>query len=131
MNKIILILLVAATLIFVGCEKNTSNPNPVSPSYDMEGKWMYENNSLNTMYIFQDGVRYTYYCSGNNCDSLYQTFQVGDGNNIPGTNNYTYANDTLTIDLNFGNELVTPITFENNGNKANFIAQGYSLYKIN
>ena len=92
MNKIISTLLIVTTFIFVGCEKSPSNS--LNTTNNMEGKWIHENNSLNTMYIFQDGVRYTYYCSGNNCDSLYQTYQAGDGNNLPETNNYTYQNDT-------------------------------------
>jgi len=33
--------------------------------------------------------------------------------------------------LNFGNELVTPITFECDGGKANFSAPGYSLIRLN
>ena len=37
-------------------------------------------------------------------------------------------NDTLTVDLHFGNELVTPLTFECDGDKVNFITPGYSLY---
>jgi hypothetical protein len=129
MNKIISTLLIVTTFIFVGCEKSPSNS--LNTTNNMEGKWIHENNSLNTMYIFQDGVRYTYYCSGRNCDSLYQTYQAGDGNNLPETNNYTYQNDTLTINLNFGNVLVTPIVFENNGNKATFTTPGYSLFKLN
>ena len=29
--------------------------------------------------------------------------------------NYTVENDILTVDLHFGNELITPITFECDG----------------
>ena len=40
----------------------------------------------------------------------------------------TLENDTLTVDLHFGNELVTLLTFECDGDKVNFITPGYSLY---
>ena len=84
-----------------------------------------------TMYIYENGIRYTYYCIGSDCDSLYNTFQAGDTNSIPSQLNYTFINDTLRVDLNFGNELVTPITFECDGGKANFTTPGYSLVRLN
>lgn len=117
-------LIILLTLLFTGCKKPVTN-------YTMEGKWTYPGNSLNTMYIYENGIRYTYYCVSANCDSLYNTFQAGDSNALPGTNNYTFVNDTLVVDLNFGNELVTPITFECDGGKANFSAPGYSLIRLN
>ena len=126
MKKLILTSLLATVII--SCQKETTN-NPTLPSYDMEGKWTFPENSLNTMYIYENGIRYKYYCTTGNCDSLYSTFQAGDTNALPGTNNYTFANDTLIVNLN-GNELVTPITFECDGGKANFITPGYSLVKL-
>ena len=39
----------------------------------------------------------------------------------------TLENDTLTVDLHFGNELVTPLTFECD-DKVNFITLGNILY---
>jgi hypothetical protein len=120
------LILIAVAMIgtLSSCDKNT-------PEYTMEGKWVYPNNSLNTMYIYENGIRYTYYCVGPDCDSLYNTFQAGDTNAIPSQLNYTFVNDTLRVDLNFGNELVTPITFECDGGKANFITPGYSLIRLN
>ena len=59
---------------------------------------------------------------------LHNTYESGDSNAIPGTNHYTLENDTLIVDLHFGNELVTPLTFECDGDKVNFITPGYSLY---
>ena len=118
-------------LLFISCEECENITEPYLPvEYSIEGKWTYEANNLNTMYIYEDGIRYTFYCVGSNCDSLYNTFEAGDTNAIPGTNEYTFLNDTLTVDLNFGNELVTPITFECDGDKVNFITPGYSLYKL-
>ena len=59
---------------------------------------------------------------------LHNSYESGDSNAIPGTNPYTIENDTLTVDLHFGNELVTPLTFKCDGDKVNFIIPGYSLY---
>jgi hypothetical protein len=112
MKKLFIILLLAPLLF--SCSKNL--PAPYNPDYTIEGKWMYEGNSLNTMYIFENGIRYTYYCVGSNCDSLYNTYEAGDSNAIPGTNLYTFENDTLTIDLNFGNFFKQSVAFECNGN---------------
>jgi hypothetical protein len=36
----------------------------------------------------------------------------------------------LTVDLNFGNELVTPIVFECNSGEAYFETPGYSLVRL-
>ena len=123
MRKLLAVVIVLAAM-FTGCKK-------ITPNYTMEGKWTYPGNSLNTMYIYENGIRYTYYCTSGNCDSLYDTFQAGDTNALPGTNNYTFVNDTLTVDLNFGNELVTPITFECDGGEAYFETSGYSLFRLN
>ena len=129
MKKIFLILTLSTA--FMSCEKSKNLPAPYVPvEYNIEGKWTYEANNLNTLYIFEDGTRYTYYCVGSDCDSLYNTFEADDSNALPGTNPYTFENDTLTVDLHFGNELVTPLTFECDGNKVNFITPGYSLYSL-
>ena len=123
--------IIVLTTVFMACQKEENLPAPYDPvEHNIEGKWTYEGNSLNTMYIFEDDTRYTFYCIGSDCDSLYNTFEAGDSNAIPGTNFYTFENDTLTIDLNFGNELVTPLTFECDGDKVNFITSGYSLYRL-
>jgi len=126
MKKVLLLLLAVAT--FMSCEKETIEPN-----YSVEGKWIFENNSLNTMYIFEDGIRYTYYCDNTeDCDSLYNSYEAADGNHIPGTNNYTFENDTLTVDLNFGNELVAPLAFECDGDKVYLNGPNpYYLYRLN
>jgi hypothetical protein len=101
------------------------------PNYSIEGKWTFGNNNLNTMYIYEDGVRYTYYCVEEDCESLYNSYEANDGNHIPEINYYTFENDILTIDLNSGNELVTPVTFECDGGEAYFEMPGYSLFRLN
>ena len=45
--------------------------------------------------------------------------------------NYTYENDVLTVDLNFGNELVSPVAFECDGGEAYFETPEYSLFRLN
>ena len=120
-----LLLLVLSIIMFTNCDPANLEPTP-----DMEGKWIFENNSLNTMYLYEAGIRYTYYCTGDDCESQYESFEAADGNHIPGTNNYTFENEVLTVDLNFGNELVTPITFQCDGGKAYFETPQYNLIRL-
>ena len=101
------------------------------PNYTIEGKWTFGNNNLNTMYIYEDGVRYTYYCVEDDCNSIYNAYEANDGNHLPEINYYTFENNILTVNLNFGNELVTPVTFECDGGEAYFEMPGYSLFRLN
>ena len=64
----------------------------------LEGKWILEDYQ-NTMYIFQDGFRYTVYCIDPVCD--WENLGIDDA--IPNPNPYTFVDDVLTIDLFFGN----------------------------
>jgi len=109
----------------------SSCEDTVEPNYTIEGKWTFGNNNLNTMYIYEDGARYTYYCLEDDCNSLYNGYEANDGNHIPEINYYTFENDILTIDLNFGNILVTPVTFECDGGEAYIEMPGYSLFRLN
>ena len=125
------LLILSTLLIFAfGCDEE-SDDIPL-PAYTIEGKWVIDGGvpEGNTMYLFEDGVRYTYYCVEGDCQSLYDSFQAGDGNHIPGTNPYTFEDDVLTVDLHFGNELITPIRFECNGGEAYFEIPGYSLFRL-
>ncbi len=125
-----LVLLAILTLIIMGCEKNDINETAIV--YDIEGKWLFASNLSNTMYIFEDGIRYTYYCVEGDCLSQYEAFEAADGNHIPVTNDYTFKDGTLTVDLNFGNELVAPITFECDGGKAYVaLSNPFYLYRLN
>ena len=95
----------------------TDFENDDTPS--IEGRWIIpvvESDPGNTMYEFLDGLRYTYYCSDENgCDSTYwNSLDTNDA--IPNPNPYTFSNDTLTIDLFFGNTWQHPISFECDGN---------------
>jgi hypothetical protein len=133
MKKILI--LSALILSFVSCQEDDSAE---TTEYDIEGKWLFPSDTFgisdqgisNTMYIFENGIRYTYYCIGDDCASQYESFEAGDSNALPGTNEYTFENNVLTVDLNFGNELVTPIVFECNGGEAYFETPGYSLVRL-
>jgi hypothetical protein len=128
MKKVLLFSLFA--LLLMGCDEDSENLP--APNYSIEGKWTFGDNSLNTMHLFEDGVRYTYYCVADDCNALYNSYEAADGNHIPGTNNYMVENDTLTVDLNFGNELVAPISFECDGGKVYLDGPNpYYLYRLN
>ena len=125
MNKI---LLLSALLVFACSSEEDAQILP--ENYTIGGKWLYEV-GLNTMYIFESGIRYTYYCVEGDCQAQYESFEAGDGNHIPGTNNYTFEDGILTIDLNFGNELVAPLTFDCDGDRVLVQSQNpYYLYRL-
>ena len=91
----------------------------------IEGRWLWNYGgfaySASTMYEFLDGFRYTYYCndSNNDCDFTYwNSLDTSDA--IPNPNPYTFINNTLTINLFFGNTWETLVTFECNGDIASF-----------
>jgi len=85
---------------------------------EIEGRWFldYEFNlTQNTMYELLDGIRYTYYCDDNQCDSTYwNSLDISDA--IPNPDSYTFINDTLTIDEHPG----ILVNFECNGDVALF-----------
>ena len=126
------LLLLSALLIFACSSDDNSEDNPL-PAYTIEGKWLIEGTvpAGNTMYLYEDGVRYTYYCVEGDCNALYNSYEANDGNHIPTTNPYTFENNVLTVDLHFGNELVTPIAFECDGGEASFETPEYSLFRLN
>jgi hypothetical protein len=99
-------------------------------SYSIEGKWKPEGFS-NTLYILAGGLQYTYYCMNQNCDSLFNTYEAADGNHLPNPNDYTFINNTLVIDLNFGNFLNSPIQFDCDGNIAQFQSNGSQWIRLN
>ena len=126
--------LLSALLIFAcSSDDSSEDTNLPAPNYSIEGKWLIEGTVPvgNTMYLFKDGIRYTYYCVEGDCQAQYESFEAGDGNHIPGTNNYTFEDNILTVDLNFGNELLTPVTFECDGGEAYFETPEYSLFRLN
>ena len=131
MRKILLLLLSA--LFIFACNSDDSSEDSPLPTYTIEGKWLIEGSvpAGNTMYLYEDGVRYTYYCVEGDCNALYNSYEANDGNHIPTTNPYTFENNVLTVDLHFGNELVTPVAFECDGGEAHFETPEYSLFRLN
>ncbi len=133
--KKLLFLLLFIPLVF-SCDTEEVNDPLI---YSIEGKWLWSPTSSssdsNTMYLFKDGIRYTYYCTSeisNDCQSLFESFQANDGNHLPTTNPYTFEDNILTVDLHFGNELVANITFECDGGKIFVESQNpHHLYRLN
>ena len=132
-----ILLLILSVAILISCSYDRNDP---APYYSIEGKWLFfplssGSDSNNTMYLFEDGIRYTYYCPSENsddCQSLFESYQANDGNHLPGTNPYTFENDTLRVDLHFGNELVAPLLFECDGGKVYLDGPNpHHLYRLN
>ena len=112
-------LLLLSVLFIFACSGDNDDNIPL-PAYTIEGKWIWSPSEsradANTMYEFVDGIRYTYYCI--TCpgdDAYWNSLDTTDA--LPSTNPYTFENDTLKVDLHFGNELVTLVTFDCDGGK--------------
>ena len=125
------LLLLSALFIFACSSEEDAQILP--ENYTIEGKWLIEGTvpAGNTMYLYEEGVRYTYYCVEGDCNALYSSYEANDGNHIPTTNPYTFENNVLTVDLHFGSELVTPVAFECDGGEAYFETPEYSLFRLN
>ena len=128
MKKLILL---TAILIFACSSDDSSEDSPL-PTYTIEGKWLIEGTvpAGNTMYLYEEGVRYTYYCVEGDCNALYNSYEANDGNHLPTTNPYTFEDNILTVDLHFGNELITPVTFECDGGIM-LNENSYKLWRLN
>ena len=125
MNKVLL--LVVLTLSFISCDSDDKNETVVPTVFDIEGKWLWSPSTdvsdANTMYEYNEGTRYTYYCVAAECDSTYwESLDTSDS--IPGTETYTFENNTLTID---GKD--TAITFECDGGILVF-SNGVKLWRL-
>ena len=125
-----LFILLFLVFFILACKKDS--PKQAQPNSTIEGRWLsvpINGASANTMYEFKDGIRYTYYCGQPSCDLAYwNSLKISDA--IPGPHSYTYVDGVLTIDLNFGNKISTPITFDCKGGKVNFVTPGSSLLKL-
>ena len=125
------LLLLSALFIFACSSDDSSEDSPL-PTYTIEGKWLIEGTvpAGNTMYLYEEGVRYTYYCVEGDCNALYNSYEANDGNHLPRTNPYTFEDNILTVDLHFGNELITPVTFECDGGKLFMDGQFSHLWRL-
>ena len=128
MKKLILLLLFIP-LVF-SCDKEGVNDPLI---YSIEGKWVWspsENRAdANTMYEFVDGVRYTYYCITCPADDAYWN-SLDTTDTLPDTDAYTFEDNVLTVDLDFGNELVALVTFECGGGKLLMDGQFSHLWRL-
>ena len=79
----------------------------------IEGRWI-PGLFSNTMYIFEDGLRYTIY----NTDSNFEDLDIEDA--IPNPNPYYVEEGTIFIDLFFGNEATYTLGFRCDGNVVDF-----------
>ena len=89
----------------------------------IEGRWilpMFEGDPGNTMYEFIDGLRYTYYCAQDSgCDATYwNSLDTSDA--LPSVNPYTVDNNTISIDLHFGNMATYTMDFRCDGKLVDF-----------
>ena len=100
-NTILLLLL----LTIFSCGNSDDSEVLEEPTYTVEGKWLWspdpdDRTFANTMYEFVDGTRFTSYanCTASNpCNN--EDFNALDASDrIPGTENYTFNDYTLTID---------------------------------
>ena len=124
-------LLLLFVLLIFACSSDDSLEDNLLSKHKIEGKWLTQATVSNTMYLFKDGVRYTYYCVQGDCNALFNSYEANDGNHIPRTNPYTFENNVLTVDLHFGNELVTPVAFKCDGGEVYFENPEYSLFRLN
>ncbi len=69
----------------------------------------------NTAYIFENDLRYIVYCTSPNCN--WDT--VTTAHAIPNPESYSFENDTLKIDLVFGNFISDYMKFDCDGEVIN------------
>tara|TARA_B110000008_G_C16819177_1_gene503917 strand:+ start:117 stop:518 length:402 start_codon:yes stop_codon:yes gene_type:complete len=100
-NTILLLLL----LTIFSCGNSDDSEVLEEPTYTVEGKWLWSPDPdyrtfANTMYEFEDGTRYTSYanCTSSNPCSNSDFNALDATDRIPGTENYTFNDYTLTID---------------------------------
>ena len=97
-------------------------------SFPIEGRWVLEMYT-NTMYEFVDGLRLTYYCTADICDSTYWN-SLDSTHALPTQNPYTFINDTLIIDLPLGSIFEEEITFLCDGKVVDFNSQQSNWYRV-
>jgi len=107
MNKLLFLLTIALTTS--SCVKET--PPEIC---QIEGRWIVEiNGQVNTLYEFHEGLRYTIYT-----DTKGKFGSRAEA--IPNPHEYYIANDSLTVNLNFGNISTKMISFKCNCNIISF-----------
>ena len=89
------------------------NEGALLESNEIEGRWI-PGGFTNTMYIFQDGLRYTIY----NTDDNFEELDIEDA--IPNPNPYEVEGNTLSINLFYGTIATYTIDFRCDGQAVNF-----------
>ena len=86
-----------------------------APKYNetIVGRWHLDGFEKNTMYIFDSEKRYTIYSDDGTFGGIEDA--------IPNPNSYTFENNNLLIDLNFGNTFDAMIEFECENSVVNVI----------
>jgi hypothetical protein len=103
--------------------------NCASTSSSIEGRWVLEQ-FTNTMYEFDGQVRLTYYCSSTDaCDSTYWN-SLDSSDAIPARHPYAFVDDTLTIDLHFGNIFKEKVVFLCDGKVVDFNSQRTNWFRL-
>ena len=106
--KNLLLVSVLMSLILIGCKKEEIGGD--FPEYSIEGMWVLEDYP-NTAYIFENDLRHTVYCTSSDCN--WDT--VTTAHAIPNPESYTFENETLKIDLGFGNIISDYMKFDCGG----------------
>ena len=112
--------------LLMGCENESDDTDISLPNYTIEGRWLYDvgANMPSIMYEFKDGTRYTYYAASNDFSvAFWESLRISDA--IPGTNNYTFENEILSVDLSSSTTQLMPLIFECNGGRINFLVPDY------
>ncbi|WP_146106910.1 hypothetical protein [Polaribacter porphyrae] len=113
-SKSIFTLLTAATLLlFISCESNEEAiPETIETKTELleSGEWLLKGFEDRVMYTFVNGERATYY--GEN--------DIFPNEPIPGKHAYSFQDDKITIDLNFGNIYTYEIKFSCDNNIIQF-----------
>ena len=112
--KNIFLLLICAVCI-MGCTSNDDEA-PIENEDTILGRWHLVGFEQTVLYEFTSDLRYTIYSTDGNFGTLDEA--------IPNPNTWTFENDDLVIDLNFGNFFVAAPNFKCNGNVVDLVAEG-------
>lgn len=92
--------LLVLSFIMLAC----SEDDEISYSQTLDGRWHLDGFEENTMYVFDSVYRYTIYSEDGTFGGIEDA--------IPNPNPYTFVNNSLVIDLNFGNIFDAKVEFQ-------------------
>lgn len=111
MKKLILSLVLVAALF--SCSKDSVEPT--NEENTIIGRWHLVGFEETVMYVFTENLRYTIYST----DGTFGDLDTA----IPNPNSWSFDDDRLVIDLNFGNFLNVTPEFKCDGNVVDFLAE--------